>query len=202
METPYVAGRVGQSVPALSSGAVRGHPCVRSPGAVRGRPTYYTRYARTHMLALAWHGMACTARAVRFVSIELARPDRYRPLVLSTAAGRTGLLVPSDGGRKWQERRSNQRLLLFPLGSRKAAACSDADAGGCGGRPVPGHDNSHAAAVLLMLLMLLSCFVCPSVRLRRFRLHTTWPSAPVPKRALRFLPTCTAPVRVQTLFFF
>lgn len=55
--------------------------------------------------------------------------------------------------------------------------------------------------LLLLLPQLLSCFVCPSVRLRRFRLHTTWPSAPVPKRALRFLPTCTAPVRVQTLFF-
>jgi hypothetical protein len=72
METPYVAGRVGQSVPPLSSGAVRGHPCVRSPAAVRGRPTCYTP-VRTHTYGRA--GMTCTARAVRFVSIELARPD-------------------------------------------------------------------------------------------------------------------------------
>lgn len=62
----------------------------------------------------------------------------------------------------------------------------------------------HTLLLLLLLLLLpqlLSCFVCPSVRLRRFRLHTTWPSAPVPKRALRFLPTRTAPVRVETFFY-
>jgi hypothetical protein len=72
METPYVAGRVGQSVPPLSSGAVRGHPCVRSPAAVRVAGLLHP--VRTHTYA-RWHRMACTARAVRFVSIELAPAD-------------------------------------------------------------------------------------------------------------------------------